>query len=156
MKTKYIENINLIRKLVWSFHRTTGLDWDDLFQEAALAYYEGEHNYDPMRGEKTTFMWCLIVSRLTDYTRDEKVKDVTLCDLIEANWMSARPEPFWERIPMNMYKPMEQIMHNAQMLDSFSPEDARKYTRVLLFKAGYTREQVRLIMKGLENIISKH
>ena len=35
-----MEDINLIRKIAWSFHHTTGHDWDDLFQEGALAYLE--------------------------------------------------------------------------------------------------------------------
>ena len=65
-----MENINLIRKIAWSFHRTTGHDWDDLFQEAALAYLEALHRYDPTKGNNlSTFMWSHISKSLTNYLR---------------------------------------------------------------------------------------
>ena len=35
-----MEHINLIRKIAWSFSTSTGLEFEDLFQEAALAYCE--------------------------------------------------------------------------------------------------------------------
>jgi len=67
----YMNNINLIRKIAWSFHKTTGKDWEDLFQEATLAYLEALHTYDPERGKITTYMWWCITSHLKSYLRKE-------------------------------------------------------------------------------------
>ena len=36
--------INLLRKIAWSFHKTTGLEWDNLFSETIQAYYKAMEN----------------------------------------------------------------------------------------------------------------
>jgi RNA polymerase sigma factor (sigma-70 family) len=66
------ENINLIKKIAWSFHNSTGADWEDLFQEAALAYYQALERYKPEQGKLTTFMWWCIHSHLKTYIKKEK------------------------------------------------------------------------------------
>ncbi len=71
MKIK-IDNINLIRKIVWSYHKSTGMDWDDLFQEAVLAYLEMADNYDSSRGEFSTYIWHCISSKLKKVLQMEK------------------------------------------------------------------------------------
>lgn len=65
-------NINLIRKIAWSFYHTTGIDWDDLFQEAAIAYLEGLKTYDSDQGAISTYMWKTITSRLINYIKEEQ------------------------------------------------------------------------------------
>ena len=68
-----MENIDLIRKIAWSFQRTTGLEWDDLFQEAAVAYLEAERKYDPARHTKfTTFAYIKMRSALLNYLKRER------------------------------------------------------------------------------------
>ncbi len=64
-----MENIDLLRKITWSFHKTTGLEWDDLFQEAALAYLEHLEKYDPNKGKITTYMWPIISSHLKNFVK---------------------------------------------------------------------------------------
>jgi hypothetical protein len=73
-----MENINLIRKVAWSFHHTTGLDWDDLFQEAALAYCEALGTYDKKKGKLTTHMWHVMTNHLGDYIHQVYSKDSCL------------------------------------------------------------------------------
>ena len=68
-----MKDINLIRKVAWSFHKTTGLDWEDLFQEASLAYCKALKQYDPDRGvQLSTFMFWAIRSHLLNYIAKEK------------------------------------------------------------------------------------
>lgn len=67
-----MDNINLIRKIAWSFHDTTGIEWDDLFQEAAIAYLEGLKTYDTKQGAISTYMWKVIVSRLINFIKREE------------------------------------------------------------------------------------
>lgn len=66
-----MDNINLIRKIAWSFHETTGIEWEDLFQEAALAYLEGLRTYDSNQGAISTYMWKTIGSRLVNFVKKE-------------------------------------------------------------------------------------
>ncbi len=67
-----MENIDLIRKVAWSFHNTTNVNWDDLFQEAALAYFEGIKTYDPKKGKITTYLWHCMSNRLHTYLREQE------------------------------------------------------------------------------------
>lgn len=74
-----MDNINLIHKIAWSFHRTTGLDRDDLFQEAAVAYLKAIKEYDPTRGNITTFVWWRMRDHLRTYLRKERKRTTPLC-----------------------------------------------------------------------------
>jgi RNA polymerase sigma factor (sigma-70 family) len=64
-----MENIDLIRKIAWYFHKRTGIDWDDLFQEAALIYLEKLEDYDPSKGKLSTYMWHVISSHLKNFIK---------------------------------------------------------------------------------------
>ena len=40
-----LKNINLVRKIAHSFNNTTGIDFDELFSEALVSYYEALADY---------------------------------------------------------------------------------------------------------------
>lgn len=101
-----MENINLIRKIAWSFYHTTGLDWEDLFQEAAIAYLEAKDNYNPGDGKITTYLWHCMTKRLNNYLKEQEsykcaqhnggsgiasLEDITTDPYIETT-------PFWEEL----------------------------------------------------------
>jgi len=68
-----MEHINLLRKIAWSFHKTTKLDFNDLFQEAYLAYVYARQKYDPDKGVKeTAFIWIHVSNQLKSYYQNEK------------------------------------------------------------------------------------
>ncbi len=56
-----MKNLNLIRKVAWAFTKKTEMEYDELFSEAALAYSEALHTFDPSREVKfiTYAMWCM-------------------------------------------------------------------------------------------------
>jgi len=64
-----MEHIGLIKKIAWSFSSSTGLEFDDLFQEAALAYWEALETFDPKNGKITTHIWLKISNHLKDYLK---------------------------------------------------------------------------------------
>ncbi|MBS3776755.1 MAG: hypothetical protein KGY70_16275 [Bacteroidales bacterium] len=66
------QHLNLIRKIAWSFHNTTGLDWDDLFGEASLGYCEAVNSYNPGKGAKlTTWIYSCVQKKLINYCKYE-------------------------------------------------------------------------------------
>ncbi len=70
---KSIENMEMIHRLAWSFHFTTGLDLDDLVGEASLAYCEALNTFDSTKDVKmTTYAYKRIQNRLIDFSRKEK------------------------------------------------------------------------------------
>jgi len=59
------ENLNLVRKVVWSFVKVhPGLEFDDLFSEACIACLEAQNVYKPERGKKSTFIWHVVSNHL--------------------------------------------------------------------------------------------
>lgn len=66
-------HMNLIYERAWSFHRTTGINFDDLVSVADQAYAEKEKEFNPDYGVKfTTFMYKALTNKLTDYCRELK------------------------------------------------------------------------------------
>ena len=72
-----MENLKLIQKIARSFSITTGVDFDDLFQEACIAYLEAVKTHDMSRGKLSTHMWYCIHNRLKNYVKEEQ-KHVTV------------------------------------------------------------------------------
>ena len=64
--------LNIVRKVVWSYARSTGLDFDELCSEAYLAYLETAPSYDPSRGKKTTFLWNVVRNRINNLLKTKK------------------------------------------------------------------------------------
>ncbi|KKM94686.1 hypothetical protein LCGC14_1195820 [marine sediment metagenome] len=64
--------INLIRQITWSFNRTTGIDWNELFGEACLAYCEALLSYKPEGGSKmSTWLFICIKNKLLTFCTAE-------------------------------------------------------------------------------------
>jgi len=169
-----MENINLIRKLAWSFHHSTGLDWDDLFQEAALAYLEGMNTYDPDKGALSTHMWHVITSRLKNYVKQERNWKNPLCDLEEANGKGLNYTTFWDYIPDEIKEEVSLILRSPEIFNTIilnyelndkknelTREDqlkeritAKKAIRTLLFQEGRTLQEVRMVVSTLKHVFA--
>lgn len=66
------EQLNIVRKVVWSYTRSTGLDFDELCSEAYLAYLEAAPSYDPARGKKSTFIWNVVRNHINSLLKAKK------------------------------------------------------------------------------------
>src|SRR5690606_1076575 len=64
--------LNIVRKVVWSYARSTGLDFDELCSEAYLAYLEAAPSFDPSRGKKTTFIWNVVRNHINSLLKAKK------------------------------------------------------------------------------------
>jgi len=64
--------MNLIRKVAWSFHQTTGIPYEDLFSEACLAYCQSVSQYTRERKiKRVTWSFIFMKRKLIDYCRKE-------------------------------------------------------------------------------------
>lgn len=67
-----LEDLDLIRKITWAFVRSnTGVEYDDLFSEACVAYLEALPRYDPAKGKKSTYMYHCISGKLKSVLQQE-------------------------------------------------------------------------------------
>lgn len=68
------EELKMIRKIVWSYVRSTGLEYDELFSEACLAYLESLESYDPTKSKISTYLYHAVSNRLNSLWGWEKRK----------------------------------------------------------------------------------
>lgn len=62
-----MENINLIRKLAWTYHHRSGIEFDELFAEASLAYCEALNSYNEnMKCKLSSYAWLVIRNHLVN------------------------------------------------------------------------------------------
>ena len=149
-----IENINLIRKIAWSFHTTTGHSWDDLFQEGMIAYLKAIKTHDPKRGALSTYVWHCVESHLKNYLRLEREYKAPLCDLEELRKHATCETPVWESLSARAQKAVNMILDNPERLLALPPILAEQMIRKILFENNWTSEEVRKAMKELRQVYS--
>ncbi|NIU01127.1 MAG: hypothetical protein GWN01_09435 [Nitrosopumilaceae archaeon] len=81
--------LNICRKLAHSFHKTTGLNFDDLFQEACCAYLQAVKNpqYDPRKMAKTSYAYMKVKQHLILYLNQEKRHHPVLGEWVEEKFL---------------------------------------------------------------------
>ena len=149
-----MENINLIRKIAWSFSTTNPrLEFDDLFQEAALAYCEALNTFDPKKGKISTHMWMRISNHLKDYLKTQEefkckrqqVKSHQEALKMKRQYFSTeeididRPisfTNFFDSLSEDAQKIASIIMEQPELYDSISPEEAMDCIADILLKKG--------------------
>lgn len=149
-----MENINLIRKIAWSFHHSTGLDWDDLFQEAALAYLEGLNSYDSSKGKLTTHMWHCMTSKVTDYLRQEG-KINTLLDPIEDYDFPAPNSyqpTFFEELTKDAQEIAKIIINLSPVFLCLSSDQAEDKIKRILLEDGWSPRKIRIGLRDLKYV----
>ena len=151
-----MENINLIRKIAWSFHEKTGLDWDDLFQEAAIGYIEAIKTHDPKRGKITTHAWYCISNRLKNYLILEKKYSDPLIS-IEDTGLKNQPAPtnsFLDQLSLEGQKISELILSRPEEFNCESPKNAKIKAVKKLRDIGIPWSKIWIGVKDLKLAIS--
>ncbi len=137
-----MENINLIRKMAWSFHSTTGISYDELFSESALAYYEAKEKYTPeMKTKLTTWAFMIIKNRLINFCKSEKMATYLQLDNVNDNYITEYTEPFFELYDelSNTSKIItDEILNNRQVYSTELPKTARGEIVIKLREKGWS------------------
>jgi hypothetical protein len=53
----------LVKKISWSWHKTTGIDLETLIAEANVAFVECQNDYDFQQGKFSTLLWTAIENK---------------------------------------------------------------------------------------------
>mgnify|MGYP001302788555 FL=1 len=158
-----MEHINLIRKIAWSFHDSTGLDWDDLFQEAAYHYLRALKSYDPSKKVSlSTYVWNFVKNELILYIRKEKMQGMTpvkepssMLPLESAKTLDYSPRPYWESLSQEAQNAANEIIQHPEEFSCLDPLNARLYLRYKLINNNWTVKNVRNAIKELKAVYSK-
>jgi len=69
-----LKDLGIARQLAWSFNSTTGIEYDELYAEAMLAYAEAINTYEPESKTKfSTWAYIRIKSALINFAHQEKM-----------------------------------------------------------------------------------
>jgi len=150
-----MENINLIRKIAWSFHKSTGLDYDDLFQEAYLAYEYAMETYDPKREVYlSTFLWNHIANQLSSYFRREKdIKEpfVSIEEHPNLQYLASKPAPpYYENLSKEAQGIAELVLSAPKVFVAVSTEDALARIERTMIRKGWTKTKVLIGIRDLQ------
>lgn len=142
-KIKFEENINLIRKLAWSFHNTTGIELDELFAEASLAYCEALQSYNPKRGKITTYLWIRISDRLKNciklhneyYSPIVSFEDIKIDKPISSNF-------FFESLSKEALQIAELILEHPHKFVSLPKKEAKEKAWKTMKNRGWSWDKI--------------
>jgi len=144
------KHVNLIRSIAWSFHRSTGIDWKELFSEATAAYFQGlkfhreRHGielHDPKKGGETTWIYQWVTSEMINFCKKEqKCKYVKGID----DWVltTTFPDPFQEINP-----PLLNLSQDTREIVQMVLQDPHRYALPPRKAIGQIRKDLREIKK---------
>ena len=121
---KKIENEKLLSKLAWNYASTNGLEYDDLFQEACLAYLEALRTHDESRGKISTHIWTCVSNHLKNYIKRQK-DTVSLDGYDKPNYESR----WWEGLTKDATIVAEVVLESSE---KFIELDRKTINHVLI------------------------
>lgn len=134
--------------MAWSFHNSTGLEWDDLFQEAALAYFEALKMYDPARGQVTTFVWGWIEVRLKNY-RNEELKHRATYGLEAAQNECTNPAPYWQALTKDAQEVAHVVLASPKAFVCLNRQEAEARVQNVFTNRGWPLKRINMALLNL-------
>lgn len=154
-----MENIKLLKKVAWSFHKTTGLPWEDLFQEAAYAYCMSIKNYDPNRGAISTHVWHSITNHLRNYLKEEfkqtgHLEYYEALELALPNLATNSPN-FLDSMTADAREIAKLVFTTPKKFVALTIEDAEQRVIRIFIRNGWDRSRIVSALINLEAVCSK-
>lgn len=142
-----MKDINLLRKIAWKFHQSTGLDWDDLFQEAYLAYRYAMDHYDSDKKVKlSVFIWIHVTNQLKTYHQEELNFTYPL--------RMAYSKERYANVNLSAWVPSEEKYYDHHFELEELSEDAQRIADIVLSTAKkFLHLSFPEVQKRLENIL---
>ncbi len=72
------------KKIAWVFHRTTGVELEELFGEACLAYAKALSCYKPGKSTLDTWTYACMRNQLINFCKKQRIKPISLPSNIAA------------------------------------------------------------------------
>ena len=146
-----MQNLNLIRKIAWSFHRSTGSDIDDLIQEASYAYLKALGSYKPSKGAISTYMWWCISSHLKSYLILERKNNNPLSSIEDCDIdVPVSSTPLFESLTNDAQQIARIVLRCPKKYIIKPPSLARERIRRIMLCQGWTGDRVLQGMKDLQ------
>ena len=141
-----VTEINLMRKIAWSFHLSTNIEFGDLFSEAFIAYQAAVKSFNESKSKQSTWAWYMMRNHLINYTHRENKHHFRECIVDELPPVIYDPqsfEEFLETLPPECMEIAKVLLNNLdQFDDNPPPRYARGRIAKLLKKEGWTGRKI--------------
>jgi len=145
-KAQFNEHAPMIKRIAWSFHHTTGLDYDELYAEACLAYCEASKTFNSEKYQKlTTYAYPIIVNALRAFIIKEKKQHPETKDMGIFEAAYTPMYEFFTNVSEDLKKVANIIFSNENLIEQMEqvpPKMARGiFVRHLKENYGYNPEK---------------
>jgi hypothetical protein len=137
-----MKDINLIRKIAWSFHHSTGFDWDELFAEASWLYCKAMKTYDPKRGAVSTHVYKFISDELINFIEKEKRYEEGNLPIEFAKDPEISFNYFFEGLSKEAQEVAKVILDDPEMYDCLNPKEAKRKVAIELRQKGRSWREI--------------
>ena len=147
-----MENEKLLRKIANSYSCTTGVEFDDLFQEAYIAYMQAMKTFDPKKAKLSTYIWHCVSSHLKNYVKLEKpyleMEPLETPEVLNKPGLSV--SNFFDALSFEAQQ-IAKIMFQRQGFYTFAkPPEREKKIRQTLIRRGWDEKKIRVGLHELE------
>jgi len=157
-------NLNLIRKVAWSFHKTTGLPFEELFSEASLAYAEAFSSFDPQKNIKfSTWAYKNMRQHLINFVKREysfysfhlPVEESELLSQYERNNPIAMMEfrDWLKRLPSDLQTIAETVLEDSS--PNLPPKKEKGKVIKKLREKGWSWPRIRNGIRGMKEVLNE-
>ena len=149
-----MENTKLLKKLANTYSKTTGLEFDDLFQEAYVAYSEAMKTYDPEKGALSTHIWHQVSGHLKNYARAE-MKFIDPVISIEDREVINTPVyhvSFLECMSLEAQQILSLMFKREKKFNLSDKETASKNIKRMMVRRGWGEKKINVCLKEFELI----
>ena len=157
-KTNVEKNLNLIKKLAWSFSYSTGKDYEELYGEALMAYIDAEKKYDPTKStiSLNSFAWGIMRNRLIDYCtkKDEVIYEHQMpheCMIPEPAYNPTALFELIDSLSPTSKVIADMVLNNKDEFIGYSVKECRNKIREMLRQSGWSWS---MVWDGIRNIKS--
>lgn len=146
-----MKNLNLIKKIANAYYVTTGLEFDDLMQEAALAYLKALKTYDPKKGSVSNWAWWCMSNHLKNYIKENRDKNITLFSFEEIRYdKKYDPVFFFETLSRDAFTVAETIIKAKNKYCAMDPVTAKSTIAKTMQKKGWDIDKILQAFKDLQ------
>ena len=153
-------DINLIRGIAWSFAKSTGIEYAELFSEASLAYLEAKLTHNPNEATLSTWAYTCMESSLLDFIKGQKKHNYDIIALEDClQGPSVTMKPFFELAELfsdNASILLEKVLTSPYEYLNTTPKRARSKLVRVLREEGYSWSQIRLGMREIKLVLAEN
>ena len=146
-----MNNLNLVRKIAYSFHSTTGIEMEELFSEACLAYSIAIKKHNPLICKESTFVYTCINNHLKNYIENIKKKMIPTLFIDDLKYDSAiNLDILFEKLSREAQQIAHYILMTPFVYASMDSKKAKLKVLKAMAKKGVPLKNIIIGMNDLE------